>query len=182
MFIGLDLGTSGLKGILVSQDQEILAEASAPLDVHRPHDGWSEQHPDDWIKAAEQVLDQLAQYGLSQVKGIGLSGHMHGATLLDRADEVLRPCILWNDTRSHLQAAEMDANPIFRAQSGNIVFPGFTAPKLAWVRSHEPEIWDKIAKVLLPKDYLRLWLTGEHVAEMSDAAGTSWIDTGKRDW
>jgi xylulokinase len=182
MYIGLDLGTSGLKGILIDDNQRVLAEATAPLNVQRPHDGHSEQLPADWISAAEAVMDQLAAHGLSKVRGIGLSGHMHGATLLDKSDEVLRPCILWNDTRSHAEAAQMDANPIFRAQSGNIVFPGFTAPKLAWVRKHEPKIWDKIAKVLLPKDYLRLWLTGGHVAEMSDAAGTSWLDTGARDW
>ena len=184
MFIGLDLGTSGLKGILINDQQQVLAEASAPLTVQRPHDGWSEQIPADWITAAEAVLTQLSAHGagLGQVQGIGLSGHMHGATLLDASDKVLRPCILWNDTRSFAEAAAMDADPRFRALSGNIVFPGFTAPKLAWVRQHEPKIWDKIAKVLLPKDYLRLWLTGDHVAEMSDAAGTAWLDTGKRAW
>lgn len=183
MYIGLDLGTSGLKGILVDDNQAILAESTAPLGVSRPHDGWSEQAPADWLAAAEAVLDGLAaSQDLGAVTGIGLSGHMHGATLLDAADQVLRPCILWNDTRSHAEAAEMDADPIWRQVSGNIVFPGFTAPKLIWVQRHEPEIFAKVAKVLLPKDYLRLWLTGEHVAEMSDAAGTSWLDTGARDW
>ncbi len=182
MFIGLDLGTSGLKGVLIGADQKVLAEATAPLTVQRPHEGWSEQSPSDWISAAEAVLDQLAAKGLGQVRGIGLSGHMHGATLLDKADEVLRPCILWNDTRAHAEAAALDADPRFRQLTGNIVFPGFTAPKLVWVARHEPAIRDRVAKVLLPKDYLRLWLTGEHVGEMSDAAGTSWLDTGKRDW
>lgn len=182
MYIGLDLGTSGLKGILINDDQTVLAEAVAPLTVQRPQDGWSEQSPDAWITAAEAVLDQLSAYGLSAVRGIGLSGHMHGATLLDARDQVLRPCILWNDTRSHDEAAELDGDPIFRRVTGNIVFPGFTAPKLVWVRAHEPAIWDKVAKVLLPKDYLRLFLTGEHVSEMSDAAGTAWLDTGRRDW
>jgi xylulokinase len=182
MYIGLDLGTSGLKGVLIGEDQAVLAEATAPLTVQRPHDGWSEQAPSDWITAAETVFDQLATKGLGAVRGIGLSGHMHGATLLDAADEVLRPCILWNDTRSHAEAAALDADPKFRRLTGNIVFPGFTAPKLVWVKSHEPRIWDRVAKILLPKDYLRLWLTGEHVGEMSDAAGTSWLDTGKRDW
>ena len=182
MFIGLDLGTSGLKGILIGEDQTVLAEATAPLTVQRPHEGWSEQSPSDWISAAEAVLDQLSATGLGAVRGIGLSGHMHGATLLDVADEVLRPCILWNDTRSHEEAAELDGDPMFRRVTGNIVFPGFTAPKLVWVRKHEPQIWRRVAKVLLPKDYLRLWLTGEHVGEMLDAAGTSWLDTGKRDW
>ncbi len=182
MFIGFDLGTSGLKGLLVAEDQTILAEASAPLSVSRPHDGWSEQAPADWIAAAEAVMDTLAVENLGAVRGIGLSGQMHGATLLDSADQVLRPSILWNDTRSHAEAAAMDADPDWRAISGNIVFPGFTAPKLAWARGHEPAIFDQVARVLLPKDYLRLWLTGEHVAEMSDAAGTSWLDTGARDW
>ncbi len=182
MFIGLDLGTSGLKGVLIDADQKVLAEATAPLTVARPQEGWSEQAPSDWIRAAETVLDQLSATGLGAVRGIGLSGHMHGATLLDAADEVLRPCILWNDTRSHEEAAELDGDPIFRRVTGNIVFPGFTAPKLLWVRKHEPQIWRKVAKVLLPKDYLRLWLTGDHVGEMSDAAGTSWLDTGRRDW
>lgn len=182
MYIGLDLGTSGLKGVLIDDAQAVLAEASAPLTVSRPQDGWSEQSPADWIAAAETVMDALAAFGLSKVRAIGLSGQMHGATLLDASDEVLRPCILWNDTRSHEEAAELDGDPMFRRITGNIVFPGFTAPKLLWVRRHEPRIWEKVARVLLPKDYLRLWLTGDHVAEMSDAAGTSWLDTGKRDW
>lgn len=182
MYLGLDLGTSGLKGLLIDADQKVVAEAQAPLSVQRPGDGWSEQRPADWITAAEAVMDELARHDLSAVRGIGLSGHMHGATLLDASDEVLRPCILWNDTRSAEEAAELDGDPMFRRVSGNIVFPGFTAPKLVWVRRHEPRVWDRVAKVLLPKDYLRLWLTGEHAAEMSDAAGTSWLDTGARDW
>ena len=182
MYIGLDLGTSGLKGVLIGEDQVVLAEATAPLTVSRPAEGWSEQAPSDWIRAAETVFDQLSAKGLGAVRGIGLSGHMHGATLLDAGDDVLRPCILWNDTRSFEEAAELDGDPMFRRLTGNIVFPGFTAPKLDWVRKHEPRIWDRVAKVLLPKDYLRLWLTGDHVGEMSDAAGTAWLDTGKRGW
>jgi xylulokinase len=183
MYIGLDLGTSGLKGIVIDDAQVVLAEATAPLSVQRPHDGWSEQMPADWITAAEAVLDSLTgQVDMGAVRGIGLSGHMHGATLLGADDAVLRPCILWNDTRSAAEAAELDANPYFRRLTGNIVFPGFTAPKLAWVRNNEPDTFKEVAKVLLPKDYLRLWLTGEYLAEMSDAAGTSWLDVGARDW
>ncbi|RVT85384.1 xylulokinase [Rhodobacteraceae bacterium CCMM004] len=183
MYLGLDLGTSGLKALLIDEAQAVVGEATAPLTVSRPQSGWSEQAPADWIAAAEAVLDQLAaSVGLGGVKGIGLSGQMHGATLLDRGDDVLRPCILWNDTRAHEEAAEMDADPMWREITGNIVFPGFTAPKIAWVRKHEPEIFGRVAMVLLPKDYLRLWLTGEHVSEMSDAAGTSWLDTRERDW
>ena len=183
MFLGLDLGTSGLKAILIGDDQSVVAEASAPLEVSRPQDGWSEQAPADWIAAAEAVFDGLAaETDLGTVAGIGLSGQMHGATLLDASDQVLRPSILWNDTRSHAEAAAMDAEPVWREVTGNIVFPGFTAPKLSWVQANEPDIFARVAKVLLPKDYLRLWLTGDHVAEMSDAAGTSWLDTGARDW
>jgi xylulokinase len=183
MYLGFDLGTSGVKGILIDEAQAVVAEASAPLSVSRPHDGWSEQNPADWLAAAEAVMDALAaRQSLGAVRGIGLSGQMHGATLLDAADEVIRPCILWNDTRAHEEAAELDGDPMFRRLTGNIVFPGFTAPKLLWVRAHEPRLFDRVAKVLLPKDYLRLWLTGDHVAEMSDAAGTSWLDTGARAW
>lgn len=182
-WLGLDLGTSGLKGVVIGDDEEVLAEATAPLTVSRPHDGWSEQDPADWIGACEAVLEDLGQKAeLSAVGGIGLSGQMHGATLLDAAGQVLRPCILWNDTRSAAQAAALDGTAGFRKKTGNIVFPGFTAPKLAWVRDNEPEVFAKVAKVLLPKDYLRLWLTGDHVAEMSDAAGTSWLDVGARAW
>jgi len=183
MYLGLDLGTSGVKGVLIDEGQRVVAEAVAPLQVSRPHPGWSEQCATDWIAATEAVLDALAaRGGLGALRGIGLSGQMHGATLLDASDEVLRPCILWNDTRAAEEAAELDDDPIFRRLTGNIVFPGFTAPKLLWVARHEPAIFSRVARVLLPKDYLRLWLTGEAVSEMSDAAGTSWLDTGARDW
>ncbi len=183
MFIGLDLGTSSLKAILVDEAQSVLAEHSVPLTVQRPHDGWSEQDPQSWCDAVVVALGALAKKAdCSGLKGIGLAGHMHGATLVDAGGHVLRPCMLWNDTRSHVEAAAMDADPQFRAITGNIVFPGFTAPKVDWVRKNEPEVFDKIAKVLLPKDYLRLFLTGEYASEMSDAAGTAWLDTGARDW
>lgn len=183
MYIGLDLGTSGLKAVLIDADQTILAEASAPLHASRPQSGWSEQDPATWLDAGDTVMQALgAQVSLAGVKAIGLSGQMHGATLLDGADQVLRPCILWNDTRAAVEAAALDADPRFRALTGNIVFPGFTAPKLVWVARHEPAIFARVARVLLPKDYLRLWLTGEAVADMSDAAGTSWLDVAKRDW
>ncbi|MCU0909599.1 MAG: xylulokinase [Rhodobacteraceae bacterium] len=182
MYLGLDLGTSGLKGVILDDAQRIVAEATAPLTVSRLHSGWSEQAPADWIAAAEAVFDALEHKGLRDVAGIGLSGQQHGATLLDAADQVLRPCILWNDTRAHVEAAEMDADPAFRRIAGNIIFPGFTAPKLRWVERHEPATFARVAKVLLPKDYLRLWLTGEHVSEMSDASGKGWLDIARRDW
>jgi xylulokinase len=181
MFLGLDLGTSGLKALLVDDAENIIAESVAPLQVSRPHDGWVEQDPRDWFTACADAIAGLG-VDLAAVQGIGLSGHMHGATLLDGAGTPLRPCMLWNDTRAAAQAAAMDADPLWRAVTGNIVFPGFTAPKLAWVRDHEPDIFARIDKVLLPKDALRFWLTGDAVSEMSDAAGTSWLDTGARDW
>lgn len=183
MYLGIDVGTSGVKTLVIDEAGHVHAEATAPLSVERPHPGWSEQDPAHWIASTEAALAELGRSAdLSGLRGIGLSGQMHGATLLDDDDAVLRPCMLWNDTRSHAEAAALDADPRFRALSGNIVFPGFTAPKVAWVRAAEPAIFDRIAKVLLPKDYLRLWLTGEHVSEMSDAAGTSWLETGARDW
>ncbi|MDD7972199.1 xylulokinase [Roseinatronobacter alkalisoli] len=183
MYLGLDLGTSGLKGLVIDEGGAVQAEASAPLRVARPAPGWSEQDPADWITAAQAVLRALsAKVDMGAIAGIGLSGQMHGATALDASDKVLRPCILWNDTRASVQAARLDADPRFRAISGNIVFPGFTAPKLVWMADEEPDLFGQVAKVLLPKDYLRLWLTGAHVAEMSDAAGTSWLDVGARDW
>ncbi|WP_368517154.1 xylulokinase [Rhizobium sp.] len=185
MYLGLDLGTSGVKAMLIDGNQKIIGSANGGLDVSRPHPGWSEQDPAHWIRATEEAVAGLKAAHpkeLGAVRGIGLSGQMHGATLLDADDRVLRPCILWNDTRSYHEAAALDANTRFRALTGNIVFPGFTAPKLAWVAKHEPEIFVRVRWVLLPKDYLRLWLTGEHMSEMSDSAGTSWLDTGKRKW
>jgi xylulokinase len=161
MYLGLDLGTSSLKALLIDENQRILGSASAPLTVERPHHGWSEQDPDSWIEATRAALAELGKTHageLAKVRGIGLSGHMHGATTIDRDGKVIRPCILWNDTRSYKEAAELDADPIFRRLTGNIVFPGFTAPKLKWMAANEPEAFARVVKVLLPKDYLRLWL------------------------
>jgi len=185
MYLGLDLGTSGVKAMLMDDSQNIIGSAHGGLDVSRPHSGWSEQDPADWIRATEEAVAGLKAahpQALAAVRGIGLSGQMHGATLLDKHDQVLRPCILWNDTRSWQEAAALDADPRFRAITGNIVFPGFTAPKLAWVKNNEPDLFSQVRWVLLPKDYLRLWLSGEHMSEMSDSAGTSWLDTGTRSW
>ena len=135
---------------MMDGDQTIIGSASAPLNVKRPHSGWSEQEPADWERACDSAFQQLkAAFSkqMADVKGIGFSGQMHGATLLDQSGKVLRPCMLWNDTRSHKEAAELDAIASFRAISGNIVFPGFTAPKLLWIKNHEPEVFAKIAKV-----------------------------------
>ncbi|SER03460.1 xylulokinase [Faunimonas pinastri] len=185
MYIGIDLGTSSVKAVLIDENQTILGSASSPLQVSRPEPGWSEQTAESWIAATTAAMDELAKAyprEMTGVRGIGLSGQMHGATLLDAADRPLRPCILWNDVRSAAEAAEIDAMPMARTITGNITFPGFTAPKVVWVQRHEPEIFAKVGKIVLPKDYLRLWLSGEHGTDMSDAAGTSWLDVGARRW
>ena len=185
MYLGLDLGTSGLKALLMDEDQAVLDTANASLSVSRPHPAWSEQAPRDWTDAATAAIDELRARRpreVAAVTGIGLSGQQHGATLLDAGDEVLRPCILWNDTRAAEEARALDTDPAFHRVAGNTCFAGFTAPKLNWAATHEPELRARVAKVLLPKDYLRLWLSGEHVSEMSDASGTGWLDIAKRDW
>ncbi|APG46819.1 xylulokinase [Phaeobacter porticola] len=183
MYLGIDLGTSGLRALMTDAAGRPVASAEAQYNVQTPHPGWSEQDPGDWITALDQAMDQLRDTpGYGDICGIAVAGHMHGAVLLDGSDQVLRPCILWNDTRSATEAAELDATAQVRDLSGNIVFPGFTAPKLLWVQRHEPEIFADVAKVLLPAAYLNLHLTGRHVADMSDSAGTSWLDVGARDW
>lgn len=186
MYLGLDLGTSELKALLLSDQHTVIATARSPLTVQRPQALWSEQHPGDWWRALEAVMDQLQREqpaALAQLRGVGLSGQMHGATLLGDHDTVLRPAILWNDGRSGAQCEQLTRDvPELSAITGNLAMPGFTAPKLQWVREHEPEVFAKTRRVLLPKDWLRLMLTGEAVSEMSDAAGTLWLDVGRRDW
>jgi len=184
-YLGLDIGTSAVKAVLIDADQTILASESASMDVTRPQPGWSEQDPESWITATRQAmaLVKAAQpEALSRLQGIGLSGHMHGATLLGKDHKPLRPCILWNDGRSAKECTELEAKADFRGIAGNIVMAGFTAPKLAWVAKHEPDIFEATHKVLLPKDYVRLWLTGEFASDMSDAAGTMWLDVAGRKW
>lgn len=184
MFIGIDLGTSSVKTLLVDEQQNIVATASYELSVERPHPGWSEQDPNSWIEGIKNTFAELKNHhadALSRVQAIGLSGQQHGATLLNAAGEALRPCILWNDSRSAHEAAELDT-ATSRDLTGNILFPGFTAPKLAWVAKHEPDVFAKIAKVLLPKDFARYWLTGDYVGDQSDSAGTGWLDVANRRW
>jgi len=185
-FIGADIGTSGVKAILMSETGAIIGEATASLEVSRPHPGWSEQDPADWWAATLKAIDELAKAHASEMAGViglGLSGQMHGATLLGKDHEVLRPAILWNDGRAFKECAEIEAVcPDSRALAGNIAMPGFTAPKILWVKNNEPEIYEKIAKVLLPKAYVRFLLTGEMIEDMSDASGTLWLDVAKRDW
>jgi xylulokinase len=183
MFLGIDIGTSGVKAVVISADGKVAGQGTAALTVSRPHDLWSEQDPDDWWAATEAAVRAIDPAVRRSVRGIGVAGQMHGATLLDAADKPLRPAILWNDGRSYAECEEMEAAvPNLHAIAGNLAMPGFTAPKLAWVRKHEPDIFDKIRTVLLPKDYVRLRMTGEKASDMSDSAGTLWLDVQKRDW
>ncbi len=186
MYLGLDIGTSGVKAILIDERQRIVASATAPLKVSRPKPGWSEQSPEEWWKACNIAVKTLAKArpkAIAAVAGIGLSGQQHGATLLDKADKVLRPAILWNDARSFAECRDIEERePRARRIAGNIPLAGFTAPKLVWVKKNEPRIFDKVAKVLLPKDYVRLRMTGDHASDMSDSSGTYWLDIAKRAW
>lgn len=183
MFLGIDLGTSGVKAVLVDDADRVVARQSAPLAVNRPRPGWAEQAPDDWITATEAAICALPASARRLVQAIGLSGQMHGLTALDARDRPLRPAILWNDGRAEAECRELEAaEPGSRAITGNRAMPGFTAPKALWLRRHEPEIFRQTRRIMLPKDYLRLALTGEAVSDMSDAAGTLWLDVARRAW
>ena len=186
MYLGIDLGTSAAKTVLVDDDGAVVAQASAPLDLSRPQPLWSEQDPEAWWAAVEQTLHDLKSRTpkeMAAVKCAGLSGQMHGATLLDAQGEVIRPAILWNDGRSEQECRDLEkAVPETRAITGNIAMPGFTAPKLLWVRNNEPGNFARIAKVLLPKDYIRFRMTGGYASDMSDSAGTTWLNVADRDW
>ena len=183
VYLGIDIGTSAVKAVILDDEGTVLDQASGPLSLSRPHDLWSEQAPSDWWSATNQAVAGLSINLRHQVKSIGLSGQMHGATLLDAADHPLRPAILWNDGRSFAECGELEVlEPNSRTITGNLAMPGFTAPKLLWVRKHEPQLWDKIATVLLPKDYVRLRMTGERATDLSDASGTLWVDVRNRIW
>lgn len=186
MQLGIDLGTSGVKAVVIDEDQRLVGQATVPLEVHRPHPLWSEQDPEDWWTATARAvaeLRRLCPQAMGAVRAIGLSGQMHGATLLDRSGRELRPAILWNDGRSGAECAELERRvPELRTITGNRAMPGFTAPKLLWVAAHEPDVFRATAKVLLPKDWLRLRMTGDHASDLSDSAGTLWLDVARRAW
>ncbi|HCU1159027.1 TPA: xylulokinase [Klebsiella pneumoniae] len=186
MYLGIDLGTSEVKALVIDENHEVIASHSAPLSIQRPHPHWSEQAPELWWEATEYLMatlrEKCAQHWPA-IKAIGLSGQMHGAVLLDAEGKAIRPAILWNDTRCAAECAELEAMaPELHQVAGNLAMPGFTAPKLLWVRRHEPQHFQRTATVLLPKDYLRYRMTGKKVSDMSDAAGTLWLDVAKRDW
>ena len=186
MYLGIDLGTSAVKTVLVDDAQHVIASESRPLTITSPRPGHSEQDPAQWIEATFATLDALkASHGkeLAAVAGIGLSGQMHGATLLDASGKPLRPCILWNDGRAAAECRVLEQRwPALRATTGNKAMPGFTAPKLLWIATHEPDVFAATKLVLLPKAYLRLVLSGEAVEDVSDASGSLWLDAARRDW
>lgn len=183
MFLGIDIGTSGVKAVALDERGGVVATGVAALTVQRPHPLWSEQHPDAWWDATQAAVRAIDPAVRRAVRGIGVAGQMHGATLLGEDDRPLRPAILWNDGRSEAECKALEASvPDLHAIAGNLAMPGFTAPKLMWVRDHEPETFAATRTVLLPKDEVRLRMTGEKVSDMSDSAGTLWLDVAARDW
>lgn len=183
LFLGIDIGTSGVKAVICDGHGAVVSSSRAPLTVQRPHPLWSEQNPTDWWSATNKAVMDLDPKLRTGVKAIGLSGQMHGATLLGDDGKALRSAILWNDGRSAEQCNTLEKSvPTLRQITGNCAMPGFTAPKLVWVKENEPDIFKKISKVLLPKDYVRLRMTGEYASDMSDSAGTLWLDTAARAW
>ncbi len=180
MWLGVDLGTSGVKSVIVDDAGAVLAQNTASLTVQRPHPRWSEQKPANWWEATKASILGLPAELRGGIRGLGLSGQMHGAVLLGEGGDVLRPAILWNDGRSAEQCVPLDT--LARRHTGNLAMPGFTAPKLEWVRQNEPDVFGATRSILLPKDFLRLLLTGDKVSDMSDASGTLWLDIAARRW
>ena len=181
--VGLDVGTTGVKAIALSPRGDVLAVASRAYGLSTPRPGWSEQDPEDWWRAAESALAEVSTG--REVAGIGLSGQMHGLVVLDAADSVIRPAILWNDQRTAAECAEIEERvgaERLIALTGNRALTGFTAPKLLWLRTNEPKAYARIARIMLPKDYVRLRLTGEWAIDASDASGTLLLDVERRDW
>lgn len=186
--LGLDIGTSGAKAVVVRDDGEVIATGTADYPISHPHPLWSEQEPADWWAGAQAALKTaLDASGTSpdDVAGLGLTGQMHGAVFLDAADAVIRPAMLWNDGRTAIQCDEIEARVGLErllAIAGNPALEGFQAPKILWLREHEPEAYARVRRVLLPKDYIRLLLTGDAATDASDASGTLLLDLANRDW
>jgi xylulokinase len=179
VLVGLDVGTTGVKAIAISHDGRVVASTSEEYPLSTPHPGWAEQDPEDWWRAAQACLERLPP------GPVGLSGQMHGLVVLDADDRVLRPAILWNDQRTAAECAEIEALVGLERLielTGNRALTGFTAPKLLWLRRHEPDTYARIRHVLLPKDYVRLRLTGVHAIDVADASGTLLFDVAGRRW
>jgi len=184
ILVGIDVGTTATKGLAIDPDGTVLARAEAEYPLSTPRPGWAEQDPEDWWRATETVLRELRE-AAGDPAGIGLSGQMHGLVALDDNDRVLRPAILWNDQRTQAECDEIEATiglDRLIALTGNRALTGFTAPKILWLRHNEPDVYDRIARIALPKDYVRLRLTGEHATDVSDASGTLLLDVAHRDW
>jgi len=182
--IGLDVGTSGVKGIALADDGAVLARVQRTYPLATPRPGWSEQDPEDWWEASSAVLDDL-RVEIGPPAGIGLSGQMHGLVALDARDRPVRPAILWNDQRTAAECTEIEERIGFDrlvTLTGNRALTGFTAPKLLWLRRHEPEAYGRIASIMLPKDYVRLRLCGERATDVADASGTLLFDVAARQW
>ncbi|TXL75463.1 xylulokinase [Vineibacter terrae] len=186
MYLGIDIGTSSVKAVLVDDTDRLLAEAAHPVPIARPRPLWSEQDPDDWWRAVSTVLDRLAAEapaGMAAVRAIGLSGQMLGVTLLDAADRPVRPALLWNDGRASAECAALhDVFADFPDIVGCRAMPGFSAPKLLWLSRHEPAGLSRTRRILLPKDYVRLRLTGAHASDRADASAMLLMDTRRGDW
>lgn len=185
-YLGIDIGTSSVKAVLIDELKKTVAEATIPLSISRPQPLYSEQDPHEWWQATLNAVAEIKKsnpQALRELKAIGLTGQMHGAVCLDKNHEVLCPAILWNDGRSHKECDYLNSNhPEFLNINGNLVMPGFTAPKILWLKNNQPEIFRQISKVLLPKDYIRFKLSGEFATDMSDASGTSWVNVKERSW
>ena len=181
-YIGIDLGTSACKGVLTSREGAVLAEHSVSYPVSTPHKGWSEQSPEDWYRAAAEILAVLSEGREAEIRGVGIAGQMHGLVMLDEQDEVIRPAILWNDGRSAEETAYLNSLGTLPALTGNIAFPGFTAPKILWVKNNEPEHFARVRRICLPKDYLAYKLTGVFSSDYSDAAGMLLLDVAHKRW
>ena len=181
MYLGIDLGTSSMKCLVIGEEQEIIHSVSSEdIPLSNPQSGWSEQDPSSWIVALDQCIKRLKEkININEINPVSFSGHMHGATCIDADHEIIRPCILWNDTRSHQECLEIMVDKSIMDIAGNIAMPGFTAPKILWLKRNENENFNKIYKALLPKDYLRFYLTGEFFSDLSDASGTYWLDVEK---
>ncbi len=189
LLLGIDVSTTGAKALVIDQAGNVIASATEEYPLYTPRPLWSEQNPEDWwqgaVKAVRRALS-ASNVSATDIAGIGLTGQMHGLVLLDEAGEVLRPAILWNDQRTGPQCEQITAWAGGLKKTveltGNAVLPGFTAPKVVWVRENEPAVYDRVRHILLPKDYIRYRLTGEYASEVSDASGTSLFDVGNRRW
>jgi xylulokinase len=189
IYLGIDIGTSGTKTLAMREDGRILASATETYGLSTPKPGWSEQNPEDWwqatVRSVRRVLSEAGSKP-DDVKGIGLSGQMHGSVFLDKSHNVIRPALLWNDQRTQAECEEIEKRAGGRKKLiklvANPALTGFTAPKILWLRNKEPRNFDRVRQVLLPKDYVRFRLTGEFATEVSDASGTLLLDVVRRQW